>query len=68
MVHGHRGGVIGAVVTTAIIVATSSPQFLGAMVMGPLAAWIMKQVDDRVQDSMYLRDLRCYMTTSLLVF
>ena len=46
-----EGGVIGAVVTTAIIVATSSPQFLGAMVMGPLAAWIMKQVDDRVQDS-----------------
>ena len=49
-VHGHRGGVIGAVVTTAIIVATSSPQFLGAMVMGP-AAWVMKQVDDRLQDS-----------------
>ena len=51
MVHGHRGGVIGAVVTTAIIVATSSPQFLGAMVMGPAAAWVMKQVDDRLQDS-----------------
>ena len=50
MVHGHRGGVIGAVVTTAIIVATS-PQFLGAMVMGPAAAWVMKQVDDRLQDS-----------------
>ena len=51
MVHGHRGGVIGAVVTTAIIVATSSPQFLGAMVMGPAAAGVMKQVDDRLQDS-----------------
>ena len=51
MVHGHRGGVIGAIVTTAIIVATSSPQFLGAMVMGPAAAWVMKQVDDRLQDS-----------------
>ncbi len=51
MVHGHRGGVIGAIVTTAVIAATSSPQFLGAMVMGPAAAWVMKQVDDRFQDS-----------------
>ena len=51
MVHGHRGGVIGAIVTTAVIAATSSPQFLGAMVMGPAAAWVMKQVDTRFQDS-----------------
>jgi len=51
MVHGHRGGVIGAVVTTAIIVATSSPQFLGAMAVGPAAAWILKQIDSRLQDN-----------------
>ena len=51
MVHGHRGGVIGAVVTTAIIVATSSPQFLGAMAIGPAAAWVLKQVDSRLQDN-----------------
>ena len=51
MVHGHRGGVIGAIVTTAIIVATSSPQFLGAMAIGPAAAWILKQIDSRLQDN-----------------
>ena len=36
MVHGHRGGVIGAVVTTAIAVGASDPQFFGAMVFGCL--------------------------------
>ena len=43
MVHGHRGGVIGAVVTTAIVVGSTTPQFLGAMAMGPLAAWVQKK-------------------------
>ena len=51
MVYGHRGGVIGAVVTMAIVVGSSSPQFLGAMVFGPLAAWCMKQVDGLLQES-----------------
>ena len=49
MVHGHRGGVIGAVVTTAIVVGSTTPQFLGAMAMGPLAAWVMKKVDGALQ-------------------
>ena len=49
MVHGHRGGVIGAVVTTAIVVGSTTPQFLGAMAMGPLAAWVQKKVDGALQ-------------------
>ena len=28
-----------------MIVGTDIPMFLGAMIMGPLAAWLMKQVD-----------------------
>ena len=51
MIHGHRGGVIGAVVTMAAIVGTSSPQFLGAMLVGPGAAWVLKQLDTRARDS-----------------
>ena len=49
MVHGHRGGVIGAVVTTAIVVGSTTPQFLGAMAIGPLAAWIQKKLDGVLQ-------------------
>ena len=49
MVHGHRGGVIGAVVTTAIAVGAADPQFFGAMVFGPLSAWTAKKVDAVLQ-------------------
>ena len=46
MVYNVRGGVIGAVVTMGIIIGTwDTPMFLGAMICGPLAAWILKQVD-----------------------
>lgn len=46
MVHGQRGAVIGAVATVGVIVGTSIPMFLGAMIMGPLAAWVLKKIDD----------------------
>ncbi len=45
MVHGHRGGVMGAVSTMGVIVGTDIPMFLGAMIMGPLAAWVIKKID-----------------------
>ncbi|KHL92228.1 PTS system mannitol-specific transporter subunit IIBC [Paenibacillus sp. IHB B 3415] len=48
MVHGKRGGVIGAVVTMGVIVGSSIPMFLGAMLVGPLAGWILKQFDKAV--------------------
>ena len=40
MVHGQRGGVMGALATMGAIVGSSIPQLLGAMIMGPLSAWI----------------------------
>ena len=46
MVHGQRGAVIGAVATVGVIVGSSIPMFLGAMIMGPLAAWVLKKIDD----------------------
>ncbi len=49
MVHGHRGGVAGAVGTIGVVVGSNIPMFLGAMLMGPLAAWVMKKFDELVQ-------------------
>jgi len=45
MVYGVRGAVVGAVATMGVIVSTDATMFLGAMIMGPLAAWVMKQLD-----------------------
>ncbi|MDF2744505.1 MAG: system, mannitol-specific subunit, partial [Actinomycetia bacterium] len=45
MVYGARGSVVGAVATMGVIISTPQPMFLGAMIMGPLAAWCMKHVD-----------------------
>jgi hypothetical protein len=35
MIHGQRGGVIGAIMTMGVIVGADIPMFLGAMVAGP---------------------------------
>jgi len=45
MVHGHRGGVMGAVAVMGVVVGTDIPMFLGAMIMGPAAAWVIKKID-----------------------
>lgn len=60
MVHGHRGGVLGAVAAMGVIGGAAfelssgatgdPPQFLGAMLIGPLAGWVMKQIDDWLED------------------
>ena len=45
LVYGVRGGVVASIATVGVIVGTDIPMFLGAMIMGPLAAWLMKKVD-----------------------
>ncbi|AOT02799.1 PTS mannitol transporter subunit IICBA [Arthrobacter sp. U41] len=45
MVYGIRGGVVGAAATMGVIVGTDIPMFIGAMIMGPLTAWIMKKIE-----------------------
>ena len=45
MVYDTRGGVVASIATVGVIVGTDIPMFLGAMIMGPLAAWVMKQID-----------------------
>ena len=46
LVHDQRGAVIGAVATMGIVVGSDIPQFPGAMIMGPLAAWLLKKLDE----------------------
>lgn len=50
VVAGDRGGVIGVIATMGVIVAApDNPMFLGAMVVGPLAAWVIKQFDKAME-------------------
>lgn len=50
MIYGHRGGVIGALVTVGVIVGSDIPQFLGGMIVGPTSAWILMKIDNAVED------------------
>jgi PTS system mannitol-specific IIC component len=50
MVHGVRGGVVGAAVTMGVIVGSDIPMFLGGMIMGPVGGYCMKKVDDMLED------------------
>ncbi len=58
LIHGHRGGVLGAVAVMGVIgganfeitvggdvIGGDPPQFLGAMLVGPLAGWVMREID-----------------------
>lgn len=53
IIHGARGSVVATIATTGVIMSSigdpffdgGSPMFLGAMVMAPLSAWLMKQLD-----------------------
>ena len=49
VVHGQRGGVIGAIATMGVIVGSDIPMFIGAMIVGPLAAWIIKKFDKAME-------------------
>ncbi len=47
LVHGLRGGVVGATATMGVIAAfPDTPMLIGAMIMGPLLGWLMKKVDE----------------------
>ena len=50
LVHDQRGGVVGAIATMGVIVgAPDTPMFLGAMIMGPLGAYVMKKFDQTIE-------------------
>lgn len=50
LVHGQRGAVVGAVATVGLVVGADVPMFLGAMIIGPLTAYLLKLFDGLVQD------------------
>lgn len=50
IVHGSRGGVLGAIGTMGVIVGTNVTMLLGAMVMGPLSGFVIKKVDGFLED------------------
>nr|WP_090245456.1 PTS mannitol transporter subunit IICB [Eubacterium barkeri] len=45
MFGGKRGAVCGAVATMGVVVGADIPMFLAAMIVGPLAGFLMKKVD-----------------------
>ncbi|MBW7459484.1 mannitol-specific PTS transporter subunit IIC, partial [Paenibacillus sepulcri] len=49
MLHGTRGGVIGAIATMGVIIGSDIPMFIGAMIVGPLSAWILRAFDRSVE-------------------
>ena len=50
LVYGHRGGVVGVVATMGIIIGSSVPMFLGAMIFGPIGGFLIKKFDDLTQE------------------
>lgn len=49
LVHDRRGGVIAAIAVMGVIAGSEVPQFLGAMIIGPAAAYVLKQFDRTVE-------------------
>src|SRR5919106_1546407 len=59
LVHGQRGAVVGAIATAGVAIGgfigteiggevVQTPMFLGAMIMGPLGGWLIRQWDEMV--------------------
>lgn len=48
-VYGIRGALMGVLGTIGVIVGTTMPMFLGAMIMGPIGALIIKKFDKLVE-------------------
>ena len=49
LVYGDKGGVIGAFATMGVILGAEISMLLGAMIISPLAAWVLKKIDSFIQ-------------------
>lgn len=49
LVGGNRGAVMGIIAATGVIVGSDYVMFLGAMIIGPLAGWVIKKFDEAVE-------------------
>ncbi|SHK26377.1 PTS system, mannitol-specific IIC component [Selenomonas ruminantium] len=50
-IYSHRGGVLGAIATSGVIAGADIPMFLGAMIMGPLAGYLIKKFDKAIENA-----------------
>ncbi|WDL99074.1 PTS mannitol transporter subunit IICB [Alicyclobacillus sp. ALC3] len=50
LVYGNRGAVVGAIATAGVAIGASQPMFIGAMIMGPLGGYLIKQFDRLTED------------------
>ena len=48
-IAGERGGVTGAIATTGVIIGSSIPMFIGAMMMGPIGGWCIRKFDEKIE-------------------
>lgn len=48
VVGGQRGAVVAAIATFGLTLSSSVPVIIGAMIVGPLAGWIIKKIDEIV--------------------
>ncbi|ETP70435.1 PTS mannitol transporter subunit IICBA [Planococcus glaciei] len=50
LIYDQRGGVVGTIATMGVIIgAPDTPMFLGAMIMGPLGAFVIKKFDGLIE-------------------
>lgn len=49
-VYGQRGATVGAIMTIGVLVGAPIPMFIGAMIAGPLGAWLIKKLDEVLKD------------------
>lgn len=49
MVYGEKGAVIGAFTTMGVIIGADISMLLGAMIVAPLSAWLLKKVDSVIE-------------------
>jgi len=50
LIYDTRGGVVGAAATMGVVIGADIPMFLGGMIMGPLGGWLIKKVDEAIED------------------
>jgi PTS system mannitol-specific IIC component len=50
LVYDIRGGVVGAAATMGVVVGADVPMFIGAMIMGPIGGYLIKKIDEVLEE------------------
>lgn len=50
VIYQTRGGVIAVIATMGLIAGSNIPMFIGAMLVGPMSAWLLKQIDLKIKN------------------